>query len=194
MAQQYVTGPCSIFVDTGSISGTTPPLFLGHSERGPRIQIRPQFSMTYVDLGGQKVPFDAVYDGEDAIVSADLTRWNEDVYTALAIKSGVSGNANRGLDEPGDIGTLMVYEGAATQLWLKFPYSAKASMITMPDGYRFVAAILQTDDLPELGTKARKISLVWHCMRRFDPEVTNETGQGSFTLFDHDMTGLPAID
>jgi hypothetical protein len=64
----------------------------------------------------------------------------------------------------------------------------------MPDGYRFPAAFLQSDDLPELGTKARKISLVFHCLRTFDPTVTTVYGTGRFLLFDDDMTGLPAID
>lgn len=196
MAQQFVTGPVDIFVNYGSLGGVvTPPLYLGYSERGPRMQVRPQYSSTYVDVGGQKIPFDSCYDGQDAIVSADMSRWNEDVYAAIAIKSGASGNNSpAGIDDPGDIGTLMMHEGAAITVWLRFTHAAKLAYSTMPAGYRFPIAMLQNDDHNELGTKPRKISLVFHCLREFDVTITNAYGAGRFTLFDHDMTGLPAID
>lgn len=196
MAQQFVTGPCDIFVNYGSLGGVvTPPLFLGHSERGPRMQVRPQYSSSYVDIGGQKIPFDSVYDGQDAIVSADLSRWDETVYAAISIKSGASANnAPAGTDDPGDIGTLMIHEGAAIQVWLRFPHAAKLAYSTMPAGYRFPVCMLQNDDHNELGTKPRKISLVFHCLREFDVSVTNAFGAGRFVLFDHDMSGLPPIN
>lgn len=196
MAKQYVTGPCDIFVNFGTTDGgiVTAPKFLGHSDRGPRIQIRPQFTNTFVDIMGLKTPFDAIYDGEDALVSFHLNRWNPSIYHATS--HPVDGNSTRGESRFGDVGTLMVYEGAARFLWIRFPHRAKPAYSEQVAGYRFHAAFLQTDDLTDLGSKPRKISLVFHCLRKGDFSDADQTalGSGRFTLFDHDMDGLPPVD
>lgn len=195
MAKQFVTGPCDIFVNFGIIDGVlTEPKFLGHSERGPRIQIRPQYTMTYVDITGLRTGFDAIYDGEDALVSFQLNRWNPSIYHETS--HPFSRNSARGESRSGDVGTLMVYEGAARYLWIRFPHQAKSSYTEQVAGYRFHAAFLQTDDLTDLGSKPRKIQLVFHCLRRgnFTNEDFLALGNGLFTLFDHDMSGLPPID
>jgi hypothetical protein len=188
MAQLYCTGPVDLWIGFNFES----PDFLGHSERGPSFQVRPQYSPVFVDLGGQNVPFDTVYDGEDAMVTVDLTRWNNGLLEIIQDKAGLTGP---GSDAPGNIGTLMVTEGSAYQLYLHFPYAAKAAFSNqtngaLPAGYRFRAAFLETDDSPDLGTKAKKQHLVFHCLRTFDPSVVNAFGYGELQLFDFEMSGV----
>ncbi len=190
MAISYVCGPVSIWVGIGS-GGT--PVFLGHAERTPSIQIRPQFSPVFSDLAGQRVPLDYLYDGEEAMVSVDLTRYNEAVYAGIA--SRPVPNLTRGLDSPGEIGTLIGLEGMAFQLWLNFPYSTKAVFTAnaMPAGYHFWQTFLEgPDGLDGLGTTNRRLRLNFHCMRYLGPE-TNAFGAGRFTLYDHDMSAVASL-
>lgn len=196
MAQPYVTGPAGIWV--GLYGGV--PTFLGHCERSPSIQVRPYYSPVFCDLAGQRVPLDMIYDGEEAMVSVDLTRYNESTYAALASRP-IPGRAatTRGTNLPGDIGSLLLLEGFTHELWVTFPYSAKAAMGgpvsatsggPMPAGYHFHAAYLEgPDDLGPLGTTARRLRLNFHCIRTF----TTDSAGASFFLYDHVMSGVAGL-
>lgn len=194
MAQPYVTGPASIWV----APGLSAPLFLGHAERSPSIQVRPSHSPIFSDLSGQRVPLDYIYDGEEALISMDLTRFNEAVYRLIANR-GTPGLGTRGLDIPGDIGTLLGTEGRAYPLWIRFPYSAKTAFSNatngaMPGGYRFPLAFLEgPDGLDGLGTTNRRLRLNFHAIRYLDVSVTNTFGAGSLLLYDHNMGAVSSL-
>lgn len=194
MAQVYVTGPCSVWVGIGDGStGSATPTFLGHAEKSPSIQIRPQFSPVFNDLAGQRVPIDYLYDGEEAMVSVDLTRYNEATYRSIASRPTMT--ATRGTNIPGDIGTLMALEGKTFPLWLNFPYAAKTVMSAgaMPAGYHFYAAFLEgPDGLDSLSTSNRRLRLNFHCIRKMTLEST-ELGTGAFYLYDHDVTAVDRL-
>jgi hypothetical protein len=192
MAIPFVTGPCGAFVRLSST-----PVFLGHCERSPSVQIRPYYSPVFSDFAGQRVPLDEIYDGEDAVISLDLTRYNEAVYTAMAARpSGMSPlgpNAPRGANAPGDIGSLMLLEGYTFDLWLTFPYAAKAVFSSgatggpMPAGYHMPACYLEgPDDLGPLGTTARRLRLNFHALRTF---ASGSAGT-VFSWYDHDMSAV----
>ena len=125
----------------------------------------------------------------------DLERYNESAYAVMAGRpQSRLGTSTRGTNVPGDIGSLMIQEGMAFQLWLSFPYSAKAAMAGMPAGYHFVAAVLAgPDSLDELGTKPRRVRLIFDCLRKFDPSVTNTYGAGGFVLYDFNMTAIAGL-
>ena len=198
MAQAYTSGPCPLYAGVG-LNGA--PVFLGHAERFPRIQIRPRWSDVYCDLSGQSVPYDQVYDGEDAVVTADLTRWNESVYAVMADRAKTNSNflaiTSRGANGFGEIGSLMVTEGLAYNLYVVFPFAAKAAYsATMPLGYRFQAAFLQGPDDFELGGTARKLRLSWRCLRSVQSGAMQTTaGAGAnnyggaikFVLYDNGL-------
>lgn len=196
MAQPYVTGPCAVYLGVGA-SGA--PVFLGHGERGPSIQIRPSWSPVFADISGQRVPLDYLYDGEEGIVSFDATRYNEDVYAAIANRSN-PGIVTRGFDVPGAVGTLMAHEGKAYPLWVTFPYAPKPAFSSavgpnsggaMPAGYHFHRAFLEgPDGLDGLGTTNRRIRFSFHCIRLLNPSYTNAYGAGSLALYDHDMSAV----
>ncbi len=203
MAQLYSSGPCGVWVGCGTAGA---PVFLGHAERTPTISIRPQFTDVFSDLGGQSVPFDKLYSGADAMVSMDLTRFNWGVYQTIAARSTApgAGFVFPGSNFPGEIGTLMVTEGVATGLWLKFPYSAKPSMggtasvlptsNALPAGYHFFSAFLMGPDEITSGTVPNKIRCNWYCARSFSATAGNAYGQGAFILYDFNVNGLPNID
>ncbi len=177
MAQAFCTGPCPLYIQ---LNANATPLFLCHAERFPRIAIRPRYSSVMCDLSGQSVRYDAIYDGEEASVIADVTRWNEGVYALIAdrAKTNTGVTANRGTNGFGEIGTLMMTEGVAYLLHIVFPYAAKPAYATMPAGYRFFAAFLEGPDDLDTGSTARKTRLVWSCIRAVQP-ATGGTTVGS---------------
>lgn len=199
MAQPYVTGPVSVYVGVTIGGVTTTPVFLCHGEKGPSIQIRPSFSPVFADISGQRVPLDYLYDGEEAIVTVDSTRFNESVYFNIANRAS-PGLGSRGTDFPGDIGTLMGHEGKAFPLWLLFPYAGKPAFSAavgpnsggpMPGGYHFFRAFLEgPDGLDGLGTTNRRTRFSFHCIRVLDPTYNGADGSGSLALYDHDMSAI----
>ncbi len=188
MSQIYTTGPVQAWV---AFKGTAGPTFLGYSEKGPSFQVRPQYSNVFTDYGGQDVPFDVIYQGKDAIVSCDLIDLNIGLLYAIQDIAGLSGApGDAGTDDPGEIGTLMITEGKAYQLYLYYPYANKAAFSTMEPGQRFMAAMLMNDDSPSLGTKEKKQHLVWHCLRAPDFSQPDNLGPVKLKLFDFDMAGV----
>lgn len=210
MAQPYTTGPVDIWVGIATspvtdanLRTTFTPAFLGHCEDGVDLSFRPQYSNLGCDLGGS-VPFDVAYEGTEARVAGALTRWNDSTYQFIhdytsVISRATIGTISPGADAPGEIGTLMVTEGAAYPLWLRFPASTKvayglAPSGAQPAGLRFVAALLVEDSWGRLGTKPRRIPIAWRCLRVFTPTTITSLGSGGFTLYDFNMTGLGFID
>jgi hypothetical protein len=186
MATPYVTGPVHLFV--GPLSS---PNYLGTAERFPRMSIRTGWEPVFNDLGGQRVPFDLLYEGQEAFVSVDLTRWNENVLQVMMARAI---STVPGLDGPLDIGTAMLTENAAGPLWLLFPFGGVKAAFNapgsgpMPGGYRFPRAILAgPEDFESMGTAPRKIRLIWHCLRFFNPQ------NGRFLLYDNNMAGVVGI-
>lgn len=191
MAQPFVRGPAHCFVGIGP--GQT-PVYLGTAERSPRIQIRPSWSPVFNDIAGQKVPFDWSFDGEEGYVVYDFTRWNEAVWEACQtrpfppIAGGITGT-----NVAGDIGTLMLTEGAGYPLWILFPYTLKLAYATQPLGYHFFRTwLMGPDDLDENNTSAARIRGVWYCSRA--PTLNIPAAGLNFSLYDGNMAGLPPID
>ena len=207
MAQPYVTGPALIYVGVpNNTGGSSRAFFLGTAEQSPVIEIRPDYEPVFNDLRGGKKPFDLSFQGEEAFTFADLTRWNENVYAALAARprgatalalggalgvvAGAAGVApTRGLNIVGDIGTLQLTEGQNIVVWVVFPYASKAAMAGMPAGYRFPYSVFEGPDLLKpLGTKPRKIHIVFHHMAGYNAST------GAFLTYDHNTSGLPGIN
>ncbi len=119
-------------------------------------------------------------------------------------KINVNGAAsNPGTMGFGEIGTLMVTEGVAYELYVVMPYTAKPAFATQVAGYHFYAAMLENDDF-ELGSTARKQRMMWHCVRKLVPAAGGTTVQGvnnyggfaKFLLYDYnvsDTAGVSAI-
>src|SRR5574341_1728221 len=76
-----------------SILSLFTPYFLGTTVSGVWIDFLPQYDPWYTDEGG-KVPADQFFDGEEALVIADLGVWNEEVYFVMATRASGS-PANR---------------------------------------------------------------------------------------------------
>jgi hypothetical protein len=144
------------------------------------VEILPTYADAFNALGGVGVPFEKVYQGEVAVVSANVNRWNAATYLALANRprSPYSGGAANppGTNMGGDVGSMILTEGLNLGLTLQFQFGSKGSapkpaLIAqgLPDGYFFPAAIPVHDVLEPLGTMPEVLNITFACIRAYDP-------------------------
>lgn len=177
MGSLFVTGACHAFLGVGTgRSG----LYLGTSEGTPHIDIIPAYQEVRNDIGGD-TPMDTSYQGRRGVISYDFTRWNEAVLAKAAASNPFSGRPaiagssaslfQRGLDFDYDIGALMLTEGYAYDLWVVFPFAIKSTYLNrMVAGYHFPCCFLDAESHHSLGSRPKKVRLVWHALRVFVPQ------------------------
>lgn len=122
------------------------------------------------------------------LVTLRLTRWNESVLQvaedAPNPPAAVVSPPTAGAELLGDVGRLMITEGAASQLYLVYDYGAagrlpKPAYTTggMRPGWHFYAAWLEQDD-HDGGTDPNVKSLTFRCARFYNPAT------GAFLIYD----------
>jgi hypothetical protein len=165
-------------------------LFLGTAKIKPYIEIVPEFSPFYSDETGRKVPNDVSFDMEHAFITADVNRYNEDLYQDMLLRQRAGGTIETpvGSYEFTSMGTMVLSEKNPIELWIVFPNSVLAAYQGMPAGYHFPNAIFSGPDrLDDLGVSDRAIAMSWHAL----PDV-NVTGDG-FLLYDFDISGTAGV-
>lgn len=176
--QPYVTGPTPLFA---SQSGSSTPRLLGTCEGG--VQIKPSivaYDAVGNDIGGSMLSVDDTYQGEEWSVSGVLTVFDWAILEMLAARPFTS--STPGTSIFGEIGTLMIAEGAYPQLWALFPYATKAyQSSSIVAGYHFFAAKFLGPELTG-STKAQRSPVAFECKRKIQ-------AGGIFKTYDHSMTG-----
>jgi hypothetical protein len=190
MANPYVTGPVHVWIRFYGSSA----LYLGTGRNAPRFRIRRAWEGIMNDITGTQIPFDMLYEGQEAFTTVELTRWNEGTYQLLASMPDPSKFPLTGplFDVAGDIGTLMVTENKAFQLGLVFPYASKPTFLlspggSMPAGYHFFNTWLESPDEFTVGTGENSKGLLFHSIKGFNPS----TGAGNLGDYDISWTGTP---
>jgi hypothetical protein len=188
-AQLLTTGPAGFYVgfnsgQTGSSPGQlATPVWLGTSERAPRIRIYHTYKDIFNDIGGRKVPFDKQWQGDYAVITAVLNRFDYAIYNELA--TIIQGNSTPGAQAPNVLGSILGQEGLYQQLYVKFPYQALSAFAALPPGYRFPGASFEGPDDFVIGLEDQKIAVMWVANR-----VYNNSNQ-SMLLYDFQMGGVP---
>jgi len=186
MAQPYCSGPVAAYVGPGSYSAGGMPgpagggvAFLGHNQRrGPRISIRRAWEPVFSDISGTRIPYDLIYEGQEAYVTIEFSRYNMAVIGALAnIPNNLGGVDMPFTDVGGTRGTIMLTEGVAVGLVLTFPFSitgptphvamSNAANGALPSGFYFPGAIYEGPDEWEPGTAPLTITVTFHCLGVF---------------------------
>ncbi len=163
------------------------PLLLGTGMRGPRIKVRRAYSRVWNDLTGPELAFDKIWAGEEALIFFDLTRWNENIYQLMATRPRAG--ATPGAEPPGTRGTLLMTEGKAFPLYLRFPafdFHPRFKAAGGQAGYRFLCASIEEDDY-ETGSGANMRHLALHCWEVYDPK------SNGLALYDGNMTGIGPV-
>lgn len=195
MADTYTTGPVNIYLGIGGgvpitdyFAGPGNPVHLGTCEQAPKRIRNPEWSPLMNDEAGQ-MPYDFSYQGEICVIAGALTKFNPLVLKAAQSRprhfSPTPGTISRG-----DIGSLMIREGLAFNVWLDFPYYRKpayAGGVGGVVGERFLAGFMQGPDELEPGTKINREIFRIVCIAPQNP------ANGDFVLWDNNMTGIPLV-
>lgn len=187
MAQLYCTGPAHVFVGFSNQTGVGTPLYLGTAEDAPEIELGPEFEPVMNDISGKKKPLDMQYQGEDALISVDLNRYNEATYALLAQR--INSGAPRGTDNALDIGSLAATEGLQLCCAILFPFAAKPAMGAggMPPGYYFPAVVPIGPEKLTMGTKPKKVNVLLYAWPLYN------FATGTFTLYTNTLPSLGPI-
>jgi hypothetical protein len=187
MASFKVAGPCEIHCGVASGGGLA---FLGWSEGGVRVSLRPFYEDVKADILGPLSPTTVQQMGEEAWVSLDLKIWNESVWRSIASRANArAGAAVAGGYYPnGAIGALVFEEDEGFRLLVYKSYQSKQINTAAGNiaAYNFPAAYLAgPDDVDPIGTRASKIRCVFRALLARDPLT------GHCTLYNEDYSGKP---
>lgn len=190
MAKMYSTGPALLYAAfTGS------PFFLGTCESAPDIELTGEFEPIFNDLAGSRLPMDRIWEGEEGLLNLIITRWNEVIsrglFTTLGGPIGLLTAAGSSL--LGAIGTIMGQEGETCQMWVAFPFAAKAAYSDMPAGYHFHSCMAIGPKKITPGTGVNKRQLIMKAQRKLAATAPANLASNIFTLYDNDMTAVAGI-
>lgn len=192
MQKMYSTGPALMYVRTIA-EGTR---FVGTAESAPNLFITRAYEPIYNDLAGSMLPMDRMVEGHEALVSAVLTRWDEDVLDFMATLTTFDPDV--GSTALGTVGTIMGQEDQTFEFWIKFPFFAKTAYSSAPGamkpGYHFFASMMVGREEIGVGTKANRRHIMIQCQRQL-VSGASPTNMDSriFDLYDTDMSDVNGI-
>ncbi len=198
MAQAWCTGPVHFFC--GVASGEAQ--YLGTTEGRPYEDSQPGWEDLLNDVAGAVVPYDVSSQLEQAYFGGVFTRFRRDTYEKIRTRpraGGAGPSGTPGTFAAGDVGTLMLTEGQAYQVWMQNAYglaslTPKAAMGvpvgpagTLPGGVRYPTAWLHKHR-DDKGTTPNRLTLLFRAIPLYFP------GTLSSVLYDENIAGLPFPD
>ncbi len=206
MAQLFTTGPAHIFIGTPNLASplvAQQAFYLGTCEQKPIISVQRHWKPAGNDIAGQTIGMDLSYQGQEGLITANLSRWNEAVYQVLAARlfgARTIANSAPGYDGPVDMGSLFIHELQFAHLFITFPKSVltfyngggggTGNGGPLPNGYHFFATTLVEKDTIQPGTDPLTRMLQF---RAFRPLLATANGL-AMPLYDYLVTNLPPID
>jgi hypothetical protein len=188
MPQPYVHGPGHLFPFIGA---GKQPVYLGTAENTPRLEIRPAHTPYFNSIFSTRVPMDWNDQGAEAFLIADVNRWSEPIYQALSSRPNPGGTP--GLQAPGELGSVVIFEGLSFPLAIQFPYFFKQAMSAggMVPGYRLLnVRLVGPDTLEPINMEPSKRRLIFHAL----PTISIGPNNSTITqLWDYNMSGLPTV-
>lgn len=213
MSQAYSTGLVALYLNTGSaaFTGTGPPPpgpeLLGYGETAPRLEIDGKFGQIKSDLTAGMIPYDFDFEGAIATIGVVLTVWNETVAAKME-NFPIPGAGTRGSWTQRDYGSLMMTEGKATSLWVRFLFggagpTAKATYAGagLVGGYRFPQIIPIAPMAIEPGTRPMKRQFIFQAWPLGPLSGTTLIKGGvsvgstnpTYLLWDHNMASVQSL-
>ncbi len=174
------------FVSTGAVTFAAllpeqpdRAVYFGSCEGDPVITKNPLYKPVYADESCE-APFDMVFHGEWAVVTATFNRWNNEVYYRLARRPSMTLLASDGpspnFDVEVNVGQWSRYEagalvvnnfqtGFSIPLYIIYPYADgdSQSVQGMVPGYMMPFAFLIGPDDERPGSQPHRLTLSWYC-------------------------------
>lgn len=192
MAQAWCTGPVHFYC--GVASGGAQ--YLGTTEGRPYEDSQPGWEDLLNDVAGAVVPYDVSFQLEQSYFGGVFTRFRRDTYDKIRARPRSGAGDVAGTFAAGDVGTLMLTEGFAFQVWMLNAYgqlslTPKAAMNNangvLPGGVRYAAAWLHKHR-DDKGTTPNRITMLFRAI-----PVYSAVTLGS-VLYDSNIIGLPLPD
>lgn len=162
--------------------------YLGTAKFGVDITNQPEYVPWMDDEYSTSMPAGELYDGESALVHADINLWAEPIYRWIStrVKMLPAGIGNPGVDLAGNVGTEIIREVQSFPLWIQFPYGNKTAFALrgMPQGRRYWVARVARDNFKDPGHADALIQLSFVCKRYHDLLT------GIQVLYDYNMSSV----
>lgn len=205
----HVTGPVHIFARTPAAASVTPPdsaaiWYVGTCETQPQVKHAKQRIDVFNDIGGRKVPFQQIEQGEIGLIGLLLTRFSQAAYTAIRLAGRTDGD---GADAGAGVGYESSFARGAfslgrtsVELWLLFQFGfgadvpGQAGIATtpgLPRGRYYPTALLTNHEIADSGSADEKLLLTFTAL----PLWLGTAGVGSknrgFGLYSEDEADFP---
>lgn len=184
--QPFSTGASLVYL--GMAGGLAKlPMFFGTCEGFPKHQRVPEWQQIRNDVSGRRIPLDMSFQGETALVSLDMTVWDEGMAMRLERLPDMVGTSSSTF-APGswgfnDVGVLVGLEAMAIPIWVRYPFAlSRPACGGLVAGYHYYQAIPVSPITDENGAQGMMRSFnffVW--------PVVN-FAQQTHRLFDNDMS------
>ena len=144
---------------------------LGYSVDGVTIDLDAKNENVMTDLWGSQIPEDVLNMGQEARVTCELVKYDEDVLIHAQNRVNSSGTYGQ-LPNASDathtiIGGLYKQCGYSDTLTITRGVSCTDTSGTVEGGYRFNVAFLDGVDSFKVGTRVTKHTLTWRCLPDF---------------------------
>jgi hypothetical protein len=178
----HVTGPVHLFVETPahafySPSETAKIWYLGTCETQPQVKHQRMRLDVFNDIGGRKVPFQQIEQGEIGLLGFMLTRFSYTAYQAIQKSGGLDGNgttAGMGAGKESNLGRGALSLGRTSmRIWMLYQFGFGADTPTvagpattagLPRGRHYYSALLSAHEIADSGTAAEKLLLVFNAL------------------------------
>lgn len=168
-----VGGPSQWYVGIQGTLASPTYVFLGWCESDSRVSPSGEFETVLGDYGGTRVGVDWQFMGEEAFISGDLVRTNEEVLAACTarVRGGTSGQGGVVAGSNYSLGGLMITQGLALSLCIVCPYASLGAFaaVSAPACYTFPAAWLEGSYDASLSTRRKIWRMNWHAVPVINP-------------------------
>ena len=174
----HVTGPIHLFAGTPANAFTSPATvaktwYIGTTETQPQIKHEKQWLPVFNSIGGRKVPFTQLYQGEIGQLGFLLNRFSNAGYTAMRLAGGPDGNtvSNAGVGYESSYARGGAGLGRMSmQLWLLYEFgfgaatpgsAGPATTAGLPRGRTYFGCMLGPHEIAKSGTSEEALLLVF---------------------------------
>lgn len=206
----HVTGPVHIFARTPAHAFYTPAetakiWYLGTCETQPQVKHAKMKLDVFNDIGGRKVPFQQIEQGEIGLLGFLLTRFSKSAYLAIRRAGGIDGTG-------ADVGAGVGYEssfgrGAFTlsrtsvELWLLYQFgfgadtpglAGPATTDGLARGRYYPTAVLGAHEIADSGSAAEKLLLTFNALPLWLGDAALGDKHRGFALYSEDEADFPS--
>lgn len=209
----HVTGPVHIFARTPAHSYYTPGetakiWYVGTCETQPQVKHQRMRLDVFNDIGGRKVPFQQIEQGEVGLLGFMLTRFSQTGYNAIVKAGGLDGNGTTtgmGMGSESNLGRGALSLGrTSVELWMLYQFgfgadtpgvAGPSTTSGLPRGRYYPSALLGAHEIADSGTAAEKLLLVFNALPIWLGTAGGSAGspaRNGFRLFSEAEADFPA--